>query len=61
MGHLFFLSLFAMERLYSAEKLRELQRPEFKRLFPKEPIVSLYDQVRAKVSTEKNTGLQRHC
>ena len=59
MGLLFFLSLFAMERLYSAEKLRELQRSEFKRLFPKEPIVSLYDQVRAKVSTGEEYRLTK--
>ncbi|MFN3976249.1 MAG: cell division FtsA domain-containing protein [Aquificaceae bacterium] len=48
-GLLFFLSFFAMDRLYSVEKLKDLQASEFKRLFPKEPVVSLYDQVRAKV------------
>lgn len=59
MGLLFFLSLLAMDRIYSAEKLRELQRSEFKRLFPKEPIVSLYDQVRAKVSTGEEYRLTK--
>ncbi len=47
----FFVSLFGMEKLYSVEELRDIQRAEFKKLFPKEPIVSLRDQVRAKVST----------
>lgn len=45
------ISLFAMQRFYSTESLKDAQRAEFKKLFPKEPIVSLHQQVKAKVST----------
>lgn len=55
----FFISLFAMQRLYSTKKLREIQRAEFKRLFPREPIVSLHQQVRAKVSTGEEYRLTK--
>ncbi|MFN3870405.1 MAG: cell division FtsA domain-containing protein [Aquificaceae bacterium] len=55
----FFVSLFGMEKLYSVEELRDIQRAEFKRLFPKEPIVSLKDQVRAKVSTAEEYQLTK--
>ncbi|WP_340695419.1 cell division protein FtsA [Hydrogenobacter thermophilus] len=39
--------------LWSSEKLRDIQREEFKRIFPGTPIVSIYDQVRSRVSTEE--------
>lgn len=55
----FFVSLFAMQRLYSVEPLRDAQRTEFKRLFPNEPIISLYDQVRTKVSTGEEYKLTK--
>jgi len=46
----FLLSLFLMHKLYDPTPLQEEQRKEFKRLFPNEPIVSLYTQVRAKTN-----------
>ncbi len=55
----FFLSFFAMQRLYSVEKLRDIQRTEFKKHFPKEPIISLYEQVRAKVSSGEEYKLTK--
>ncbi|MCS6957824.1 MAG: cell division FtsA domain-containing protein [Aquificaceae bacterium] len=55
----FFVSLLAMQRLYSTQELRELQRTEFKKLFPREPIVSLHQQVRAKVSTGEEYRLTK--
>lgn len=39
--------------LWSWDSLRSLEREEFKKTFPGTPIVSLYDQVRSKVSTEE--------
>ncbi|MDW8032264.1 MAG: cell division protein FtsA [Aquificaceae bacterium] len=55
----FALSLFGMQKLYSVESLKEAQRAEFKKLFPKEPIVSLHQQVRAKVSTGEEFRLTK--
>ncbi|RME08850.1 MAG: hypothetical protein D6804_06820, partial [Aquificota bacterium] len=59
MGIAFMLSLFAMHRVYSVETLRDAQRTEFKKLFPREPIVSLQEQVRAKVSTGEEYRLTK--
>jgi hypothetical protein len=39
--------------LWSWDGLRSLEREEFKKTFPGTPIVSLYDQVRSKVSAEE--------
>jgi len=50
---LFLVSYVLVGKLWSSEKLRELQREEFKKAFPGTPIVSLYDQVRSKVSAEE--------
>lgn len=55
----FVLGWFAMDRLYSVERLREVQRAEFKKLFPNEPIVSLHQQVKAKVSTGEEFKLTK--
>ncbi|MFN7065545.1 MAG: cell division FtsA domain-containing protein [Aquificaceae bacterium] len=56
---LFLTSLFFMERVYPVDGLRAVQRAEFKRLFPQEPIVSLRDQVRAKVSAGEDYKLTK--
>lgn len=55
----FALSLLSMQKLYSVESLRDAQRAEFKKLFPKEPIVSLHQQVKAKVSTGEEFRLTK--
>ncbi len=59
MAFAFLFSLFAMQRLYSVENLRELQRAEFKKLFPNEPIISLQEQVKAKVSSGEDYRLTK--
>lgn len=48
---LFFLSVFAIDKLYSPQNLREIERAEFKKIFPNTPIVSLHEQIRAKVAS----------
>ncbi|MCS7262799.1 MAG: hypothetical protein N3C13_04695 [Aquificaceae bacterium] len=53
------LSLFYMQELYSVEELREVQRAEFKKLFPKEPVVSLHQQVKSKVSAGESYKVTR--
>lgn len=55
----FLFSFFAMQKVYSVETLRDAQRSEFKKLFPKEPIVSLQEQVKAKVSTAEEYKLTK--
>lgn len=59
MGVAVLLSLFAMQRVYSVEDLRELQRAEFKKLFPNEPVISLQEQVKAKVSSGEEYRLTK--
>lgn len=56
---MFILSLYAIQRLYSVEELKEAQRAEFKKLFPREPIVSLHEQVKTKVSTGEEYKLTK--
>ncbi len=53
------LSFFLMSRLYSTQALEEAQRTEFKKVFPKEPVVSLYKQVKAKVSSGEEYKLTK--
>ena len=56
---LFLLSFFIMQKTYSVERLREIQRIEFRKVFPNEPIISIRDQVRAKVSTGEEYELSK--
>lgn len=55
----FFLSFSATKRLFPVEALKEEQRTEFKKLFPNEPIISLQEQVRSKVSTSEDYRLTK--
>lgn len=48
---LFFASYLLLGFLWSSQKMESIEREEFKKTFPNEPIVSLYDQVKSKVST----------
>lgn len=56
---LFFASLFAIDKLYSIQNLREIERAEFKKTFPNTPIVSLHEQIRSKVSAGDKYALTR--
>ncbi|RMH79349.1 MAG: hypothetical protein D6674_08100 [Acidobacteria bacterium] len=53
------LSLIGMHRLYNTEPLLSAQRSEFKRLFPREPIVSLHKQVKAKTKSGEEYRLSK--
>lgn len=56
---LFFASLFAINKLYSIENLKEIERAEFRKTFPNTPILSLHEQIRAKVADGEKYELTR--
>lgn len=47
---IFIASIIAIDKIYSIEKLREIQKREFKKAFPGTPVVSLQEQIRSKFS-----------
>lgn len=48
---LFFVTILAIDNVFSVKNLKETERAEFKKTFPNTPIVSLHEQIMAKVTT----------
>lgn len=47
---IFIVSLFAIDKIYSIDALKEMQKKEFKKVFPKTPVISLQEQLINKFS-----------
>ncbi len=58
MGFLLF-ALLSVKSLYNTDRLRESARGEFKKVFPNLPSVSVYEQVRGRVSTGERFELTK--
>ncbi len=47
---IFIASIIAIDKIYSVENLREIQKREFKKTFPGTPVISMQEQIKTKFS-----------
>lgn len=47
---IFIASIIAIDKIYSVENLREIQKREFKKVFPGTPVISIQEQIKTKFS-----------
>lgn len=47
---IFIASIIAIDKIYSVENLREIQKREFKKAFPGTPVISIQEQIKTKFS-----------